>query len=373
MSKPTKLSPHRIFDLLSEREPRTAEESQALVDKGLIQVAGGGFTLTKEGKDWRWSYLQRAGRTMMWYHPQQEFAAMSIIGQAAGILQRFDDLEGSLIEDDDTYLDKQTHAKAQETDDGGITKRQHIIPRAHLDRFASDVSKMNGKTERVVWVHRRRYGDIRRLNPGSSAFCRLRLWTHTAEHHWLRWAEEAFLDEVEAPVSLVRSNDGQKKVTDYWAMCRARTEVAHKRIRPIRLNSVTRVPYTQAEKDQLAKADRVFISDVGDDTQAIAAFLVRGRMDMHIRTANEKGVRWGIVRAAGEEEFVLPDLFPFFIVPIDPRAAFVGFYGEHAYHEEVDVEGLERLNFDLAASAKDFTVARTQDLVRRIQANRGEQ
>lgn len=336
-----------------------------------LSVLDGVPTLTKKGRDWRWSYLKRAGSTMDWYNPELDFSHVTIMGQAAGIAQHFDDLDDAAFQDD-LYLDDETHAKSQLAQDGGITKRQHIIPRAHLDRFAVDSLKNNGQSERTVWTHRRRHNEIRPRNPKSTTFCRVRLWTHTAESHWLRWAEEALLDETDDLLAFIRNADGQQKITEYWAMCRARTEVAHKRIRPMRLDSLNRVTYTQNEKDRLAKDDRVFISDVGDETQAIATILVRIRMEMYARAASSKGVRWGIARAVGEEEFILSDLFPFFMIPLDPRRALVGFHGEHTYREEADVEGVLKTNRILADSAKDFTVARREKMVRLIQESRSQ-
>jgi hypothetical protein len=285
------------------------------------------------------------------------------------------------------------HSRSLETSPGNphaLVKDQHVISREHISLFAGP----DGRVCAMLKANRRR----KRVNPKNNWFCAARIWSNHAEL-WMQHIEKRF-SRIACQASGVHDGtsfriDGyyeeegepggeetkkrkkkrtnQNVVTEYWALCRSRVRVRDRPPRPVNLRCQERQRFSQEEKDALEYDGLAIYSTEGDETRATAEVMVRHLMDMDMDAVRQKGIRWcvGIMPA---DTVVLPDLFPYFCVPISHDLVLLGIESTEEAPPPCKVSNPAETASLLFSGATRFVAARSAETLTQLldQIDRGE-
>ena len=273
------------------------------------------------------------------------------------------------VEMDLDVLDNEIHLQSRKTLAGNpyeLTKGQHLVPRQHLSWFARDDGQ--------VYVLHKSYPRIKLLHPTKNhPFCAERLWSHKEEltSHPI---EERFYKEADKAKKAVAEDVRhieleQAAISEYWALVRSRVRVHACPPRPYNSPGQTRERFSQEEKDANEYEGYAMYSIEGDETRADADGVILSLMRMDLGDIELRKVRW-FVAVTNDDKFVLPDLFPKFLVPISHDIMFYGI-------EKADPNSPSRgwvTNPDEAAElcyihARRFVVARSEQTLLKLRPN----
>lgn len=266
------------------------------------------------------------GSTKWWKYPNstviyrpkeaaESYLDAASLGAFLGYLQELLEWErtGALPSGEDE-LDGALHHRSLETLPGnphGLVKDQHMITRTHLSWFGGKDGK--------VCILQKGQDRVKYVYPKNRIFCAHRLWSHSAEL-WAQPIEREFNKIARHAVAAVSAGadfrvTNQNAATEYWALCRARVRVRDFPPRPVNLEGQERDILPQATKDALELDGYAMYSAEGDETRAVASAMLRRLMLMDMQEVEKKRVKW-CVGVTDDDSVVLPDLFPYFVVPI---------------------------------------------------------
>lgn len=273
------------------------------------------------------------------------------------------------IESDLDVLDKETHNQSRETLAGNpysLTKGQHLVPRQHLSWFA--------RGDGQVYVLHKSYPRVKPLHPTQNhPFCGERLWSQKEEltSHSI---EERFYKEAEKVKTAVAENVrqielAQDVISEYWALVRSRVRVHAFPPRPYNLPGQMRDRFSQKEKDANEYEGYAMYSTEGDETRADADGVILTLMRLDLREIELRKVRW-FVAVTNNDEVVLPDFFPLFLVPISHDIMFCGTEGTDTSSPSLGWLTNPDENAELCFSrARRFVVARSEQTLLKLRPN----
>jgi len=213
-------------------------------------------------------------------------------------------------------LMKERPEKTQKGNPHGLTVRQHVFPRASIERFA---------TGGGVEVHDLKRRTVRRAGPDDDLFCADRAWAHGPEAGWMKEVEDAF--QAVAEEALRRRpptlNDRQSgAISEFYALWQARAECRHLPMQTIPASPdvlAMRRDYTADELELLEKNGiSAFRGDGSMQLRHIMGPVIRLAMDrIKAQMVNR---RWSLVEAPAGE-FCVPDVPAHGIIPLTPSIA----------------------------------------------------
>lgn len=297
--------------------------------------------------------LKRGRRHSTLYHPIAEPAGAAVLGRVIALLGEIDDLE-DIPENANDYIGEDEQQRALEAGDSRITKRQHLVMKAHIARFA---------TEGQVWALHKESGRVERKSPRAGLFCANRLWTQLAEAGWMKATEDLFHeitsselpDRVDDPVV-------QDAIRDYWLLCRSRIRVMLKPPRAYNFPDTTRIDFTTEERDKLELAGYSPLSVQGDETRGMAAMLISALMDRDSSLVSD--VRWGLITLT-DGQIVLPDLIGHLVLPIAPKLLLKGYKSDDPeYTPHAKAHNADSMNAQLISGCKRFAISHSESILR---------
>lgn len=244
-----------------------------------------------------------------------------------------------------------------------ITKDQHIVGRAHLEMFSA-----GHKVEAFFFGSN---PPMQRQSPKNRRFCANRTWSQNAER-WMQVIEEAFYAVTRGAQESGLIND-QFAVSEYWALCCARSAVAASPPGPVHLSGFQPDNYTDAMRDALEYTGSSIHSKKGDLVRAIADGAVSMLMDFLIsHFIFRHKIKWGVVDT-DPSAMVLPDCFGTIDVPIAPSVMLHGHVDcstntPPRERKKVDDAFIDRI----IAPAKHFLVASSREQLKEIRQRRIE-
>lgn len=310
---------------------------------------------------------KRRGSTM--YHPRFEFIDAAILGRISGLLTHWDELEEIERSNEPAegenpwYLSEEAHTTSKDTGgDKSFTIRQHLVPRFHIARF---VPEGKGK----VWAFFLKEDKIDDVPARSERFCASRLWSHSAESHWMGAVEQLFNQLVPELPEVIHDPVAQDAITEYWALCRSRIKVFGKQPKAFNFPTMERLNYDDASRNKAEKMGLGLYSTRGDETRTITDALIGAFMDGDDLDFRNSGLRWIVADAIGAP-LVLPDHWESPIIPITPTRFVIAYKGrDDLFHAKN--QPAESLNEVLGTrNGKNFIVSSSKDTLLEIQKKR---
>jgi hypothetical protein len=195
-----------------------------------------------------------------------------------------------------------------------ITKRQHVLPKASIQRFADG--------DGLVDCYLLKDCKIRRVPPGADVFCASRVWDHGAEAGpTTKRVEDTFQDLVDKIVCRqLHTLDASENetATAFFALMIAREETRRSRPEAVSFPGRSGHDLSLEEQECLEKVGYIVPQNDGTlGSRAAAGIRIMGQIVWAKR--NMADWRWGIVRSPGPE-FIVPDVIaPLNFIPIGPR------------------------------------------------------
>lgn len=241
--------------------------------------------------------------------------------------------------------------KTQKGNPHQLTVRQHVFPRASIERFA------NGGGVEVRDLMR----DItRRAGADDDLFCANRAWAHGPEAGWMKEKEDAF--QALAGQALrdrppTFDDRSAEVITEFYALWQARAErrrLPMQTIPPSPDVIRMRRNYTDDELEFLEKNGiNAFRSDGSIRMRHIMGPVIRLAMD-RIRDAMA-GRRWTLLEAI-DGEFCVPDLPAHGIIPLTPSVVL-----HSTWIGVASVEDVAEINAGMVGCAREYVFARSLD------------
>jgi hypothetical protein len=250
-----------------------------------------------------------------------------------------------------TYL-KDMGTRSEKTQKGNphqLTVRQHVYPRASIERFVN----AGGLDLYDLKQHL-----LRRAKPDDPMFCADRAWGHGPESGWMKEIEDAFQDLVEKLLAgLPDAFDERQSATisDFYALWQARAE--RRRLPAQRIPAAEgvlgmRVDYTEDELEQLEKAGiSAFRGDGSISMRHLMGPVIRLAMDRIIDSL--AGRSWRIL-TTHDGEFCVPDVPAHGIIPLTPTVAL-----HSSRYGVISRDDLIYVNCCLASKSREYLFARS--------------
>lgn len=181
--------------------------------------------------------------------------------------------------------------RAQKGNPHRLTREQHVIPVATLQRFAQS----DGKVE----VHLRD-GRIAKLSLDNQLFCVERLWDQRAEAGYMKKIEDEFqglVNELEAGRSGPLSSAEHKYITRFWGLWYWRNHFIDSPLDDTALNRIAGEPLTLDQREILESRWYAFAVGKGKlPARMMIGLQIQIAIDRY-EMANG-GKRWGILRSS---------------------------------------------------------------------------
>ncbi|MXP29568.1 hypothetical protein GRI58_12140 [Porphyrobacter algicida] len=250
-----------------------------------------------------------------------------------------------------TYL-KIMSTRSERTQKGNphqLTIRQHVYPRASIDRFVDAGG---------VDLYDLKQHLLRRAKPDDPMFCADRAWGHGPEAGWMKDIEDAFQDLVEKLLAGLLDVFDEKQsatISDFYALWQARAE--RRRLPSQRVPAAegvlgTRLDYTEDDLEKLEKAGiSAFRGDGTISMRHLMGPVIRLAMFRIIDGLD--GRTWRTV-TTNAGEFCVPDVPAHGIIPLTPTVAL------HSTRSGVmGFEDLIHVNWCLASKSREYLFARS--------------
>lgn len=233
-------------------------------------------------------------------------------------------------------------AKFEKTQPGNphkLTIRQHVYPRASIERFADAAGRVK---VRFLADHKTVH-----VTPDADVFCAMRAWDQRHERLVGKQIEDAFQGIAEEIVAGRNKLDEKQHetVTYFRSLWQLR---AHHRDHPVPDEIAKGVTPSNLTLDQCEILESNHVAYVGPDGRfpgrTLAGMQIQIGMDRF--AIHNAGARWGILRSK-LGEFLLPDQFgEFGYIPISPHCilaigtgdGFLGFEKVRSYNRAANRE-----------------------------------
>lgn len=308
-------------------------------------------------------------RFSVMHHPRFEFIVPAILGRVTGMIRHWDELEDversseGADGDESWYLPEDVHETSRSTGgDKSFTIRQHLVPRFHIARF---VPEGKGK----VWALFLKDNRIEEVPARSEKFCASRLWSHSAEAHWMGAVEQLFNQLIPELPEVIHDSIAQHAITEYWALCRSRIKVFGKQPKAFNFPDMERLHYDDANRNKAEKMGLGIYSTRGDETRTVSDSLICAFMDQDFLSFQESGFRWIVADAIGAP-VVLPDFWESPIIPVSPTRFIIAYKGREDLFFATD-QPAEPLNEVLGTrNGKNYIVSSSKETLLEIQRRR---
>ncbi len=241
-----------------------------------------------------------------------------------------------------------------------ITVRQHVHSKHLIKKFANA-----GEHVTAVTLQN---GSVRQVKPTDAIFCAHRAWDEKAERATCGQIEVEYFLQVKG----ILENESNyavdhKKVTEYYCLWNVRQLLS---VTPqvdvhIRGKYTPSRILTNRQREHLEKNGVVTMTNFG----ALEARFLNGvnlRLNIDREAQRMKDVKWGILKAPVNAEFICADAYPNFeFMPISPDLALIG-TGENAKLKFEDVASLNRMSKE---NARIFYFARNLSLAPILKSN----
>jgi len=233
-----------------------------------------------------------------------------------------------------------------------LTKRQHVLPRMSIARFAGD----DGRVE--VWFRESR--KTQRCRPEHSIFWAYRAWDQPSERNTERRIERPFQALAETIVKGKRqlSREDQRLITIFqhlWALRFAMKEYPRTDVEmPSALPAGPEL--TKAKQETLEANNYSFLSGNRMPGPQVAGLVINAGL-LRLARSEAANTEWSVVESQ-QIEFVVPDSFRTIpTVPLSPNCCLMAISGgarELSRLEAVHVNNMVALQCVHYAFARDF-------------------
>lgn len=206
------------------------------------------------------------------------------------------------------------YEKPQKGNPHNLTIKQHVFPRASIERFYNS----NG----FVSVFRKEHGEVIPLRSSNEFFCAKRVWDQRTEVSIGKQIEDEFqalVRGIESGAVTVIGHFEKRVVEEFYSLWRSRHRFLTHGLDDISLNGINGESLTIDQQELLEKRHVIFFRDGVMPGRFVAGIHVVRYIDSFLQS--NFNMQWGIVRSV-DGEFIVPDCFEdMMIVPITPRIA----------------------------------------------------
>ncbi len=241
---------------------------------------------------------------------------------------------------------KQKFEKPQDGNPHELPIRQHVFPKASIERFYA-------LDDRVEVRHLSLKKD-RRAKSTDQTFCVMRAWGAKAEFGYMKNIEDEFqlvASRIAAEATYGVNLSETEAVTRFFALWKIRAFVAVESRLDMQLNAVTGHVYTKDEEEKFEKSGVVAIRGDGSIPYHRAN-------ETHILMKLDRAVgqlaisKWGVVRSQSGE-FAVPDFPAYGIIPITPKLSLISDFHDTVATEEM----ITQINGQVASECREYLFA----------------
>ena len=233
----------------------------------------------------------------------------------------------------------------------GLTRDQHVLPRASIARFAGP----DGFVECCCLPN----GDTVRRHPKHHMFCADRVWNQHAESGGTTThVETAFkflVDRIESGQLTQLDPEDHIAVTKFFGLVIAREQLRDERPDDLVTPDSTSQCLTDDEKEILEKKGYFFVQEGGVmESRMAAGMRIFAQIPWVVR--NWGHWKWGIIRSQGPQFVVSDTIQPFRYVPVGPTTLLAA----NNLNLEIDAAQVQAFNRRARQTSKRYYFA--QDL-----------
>jgi hypothetical protein len=206
------------------------------------------------------------------------------------------------------------YEKPQKGNPHNLTIKQHVFPRASIERFYDS----NG----FVSVFSKSQGKVIPLRSSNEFFCAKRVWDQRTEAFIGKQIEDEFqalVRGIESGAVTVIGHFQKRVVEEFYSLWRTRHRFLMHGLDDISVNGIAGEFLTVDQQELLEKHHTIFFRDGVMPGRFAAGIHVMRYMDSFLQS--NMNMQWGIIRTV-DGEFIVPDCFEdMMIIPLAPTVA----------------------------------------------------
>lgn len=234
-----------------------------------------------------------------------------------------------------------------------LTKEQHFIPKASIERFTSNdkiiIKQLKTKNKKTVQV-----------NSNDDIFKVKRLWSQFAESGYMKEIEEKFQKLVDLIISnnVKLTKKENEIIWEMFLLWKHRTNIIEfnsiNKINNCKISEIKGDVYSNLEKEKLESLE---LSYINEDAEIIARDYIANMILLLIYSEYEivKEYEWQIVKFSTDSLIFPSNPCDLAILPINPNTCLISMNNKKLKEKELNEnEFIKYINYELKKKAKWF-------------------
>lgn len=237
--------------------------------------------------------------------------------------------------------------KTQGTNPHKLTIKQHVLPKACLERFCDNKG--------CISLYYKNKQKILSVKPSNKLFCAMRVWDQRTENGAMKAIEDRFqtlINDILSGVILSIGDNNRRIVNEFYALWHRRSRLKYN---PIQDQTVVGIPGNNLTKEQEECLERNGYGYVRSNSMMPGRQLAGLHIQVSLIQASRElsDSRWGIL-CAKQGEFLVPDHSEHTIIPITPTICLLNPSDDGV----ISIDLVGEINRYIVAGSREYYFAR---------------